>query len=198
MRRILIVDDHPLVREGLRRLLREAGYRVVGEAGSAKEAELLAVELRPDLVIWDWALPDGGREVLARFMGRFPGVGVLVVSAFLEPELACLLREMGVKGAVSKTAAPGELIEAVEAVSRGREAFPPAAYLTPREREVLALLAEGLGNAEIAGRLGISVKTVEGHIERLKGKLGCPSTTALRALAMRKHGWRQGEGTGGR
>ena len=184
--KILIVDDHPLVREGLRGLLREAGYEVVGEAGSAAEAELLAAEHSPDVAIWDWALPDGGREALARFMGRFPETAILVVSAFLGPELACVLREMGAKGAISKTAAPEELLAAVETVARGGEAFPPAAYLTPREREVLALLGEGLGNAEIAERLGISVKTVEGHIERLKGKLGCPTAAALRALALRK------------
>jgi DNA-binding CsgD family transcriptional regulator len=70
-------------------------------------------------------------------------------------------------------------------VARGEEAFPEAAYLSTREREVLALLKRGLGNAEIAEKLGISVKTVEGHIERLKRKLGCPTTAALRALAMK-------------
>ncbi len=192
MKTVLIVDDHPLVRAGLRELLREAGFAVVGEASSAGEAERLARELRPDLVIWDWALPDGGREALVRFLGAFPGTRVLVVSAFLGPELACALREMGVQGAVSKTAAPGELLRAVEAVARGEEAFPEAAYLSPREREVLAFLGKGWGNAEIAEKLGISVKTVEGHIERLKRKLGCPSTAALRALAIR-----EGVGDGG-
>lgn len=188
MRKVLVVDDHPLVRTGLRALLAEAGFEVVGEAGSAAEAERLAARASPDLVIWDWALPDGGKGALARFMGRFPGTAVLVVSAFLGPELACFLREMGVRGAVSKNAAPEELLRAVEAVARGGEAFPPAAYLAPRERQILALLGEGLGNAEIAERLGISVKTVEGHIERLKRKLGCPTAAALRALAMKRGG----------
>lgn len=186
MKTVLIVDDHPLVRAGLRELLREAGFVVVGEASSAGEAERLARELQPDLVVWDWALPDGGREALVRFLGAFPGTRVLVVSAFLGPELACALREMGVQGVVSKTAAPGELLRAVEAVARGEGAFPEAAYLSPREREVLAFLRKGWGNAEIAEKLGISVKTVEGHIERLKRKLGCPSTAALRALAIRE------------
>ncbi len=186
MKKVLIVDDHPLVRAGLKELLQGVGYEVVGEAGSAAEAERLVRELQPDLVIWDWALPDGGKEALERFLGTFPGVRVLVLSAFLGPELACTLREMGVKGAVSKTAAPGELLRAAEAVARGEEAFPEAAYLSLREREVLALLREGLSNAEIAEKLGISVKTVEGHIERLKRKLRCETTAALRALAMRE------------
>ncbi len=186
MRKILIVDDHPLVRTGLRELLRRSGYEVVGEGGAAAEAEKLARELCPDLVIWDWALPDGGKEVLMEFMRKFPHVKVLVVSAFLGPELACALREMGAHGAISKTAAPEELLEAVRAVARGEEVFPEAAYLTPREREVLALLGEGLGNAEIAEKLRISVKTVEGHIERLKRKLRCETTAALRALAMKR------------
>ncbi|NOX44889.1 MAG: response regulator transcription factor [Caldiserica bacterium] len=186
MKRVLIVDDHPLVRAGLRELLRRAGYEVVGEAGTAAEAEGLAEELCPDVVIWDWALPDGGKRALVRFRGKFPDVKLLVVSAFLGPELACALRELGAHGAISKTAAPDELLRAVEAVARGDEAFPEAAYLAPREREVLTLLGEGLGNAEIAERLGISVKTVESHIERLKRKLGCKTTAALRALAMKK------------
>lgn len=188
MRKVLIVDDHPLVRAGLRELLRGVRYEVVGEAGSAAEAERLVRELKPDIVIWDWALPDGGKEALKRFLEAFPGVRVLIVSAFLGPELACILREMGAKGAVSKTAAPEELIRAVEAVAQGKESFPGAAYLSPREREVLALLGSGLGNTDIAERLGISVKTVEGHIERLKRKLRCETTAALRALAMKGNG----------
>ncbi|MCD6540278.1 response regulator transcription factor [Candidatus Bipolaricaulota bacterium] len=186
MKRVLIVDDHPLVRAGLRELLRRAGFTVAGEASSAAEAERRARDLGPELVIWDWALPDGGMEALARFLKSFPGVRVLVVSAFLGPELACALREMGARGAIAKTAAPGELLQAVKAIAQGEEAFPEAAYLSAREREVLALLGKGWGNAEIAERLGISVKTVEGHLERLKRKLGCPSTAALRALAIKE------------
>jgi DNA-binding NarL/FixJ family response regulator len=186
MKKVLIVDDHPLVRAGLKDFLAEAGFAVVGEAGTAAEAERLAVKLSPDVVIWDWALPDGGAETLLRFLKRNPDIEVLVVSAFLGPELACFLREMGVRGAVAKNAAPEELLRAVRAVARGEEAFPEAAYLSAREREILTLLKRGLGNAEIAEKLGISVKTVEGHIERLKRKLHCPTAAALRALAMRE------------
>lgn len=185
MKKVLIVDDHPLVRAGLKALLADAGFEVVGEAGTAAEAEQLMAGVSPDLVIWDWALPDGGEEGLSRFLKRYPGIEVLVVSAFLGPELACFLREMGVRGAVAKTAPPEELLRAVRAVACGKEAFPESAYLSAREREVLALVGRGLGNAEIAGKLGISVKTVEGYIERLKRKLGCPTAAALRALAMR-------------
>lgn len=185
MLRILVADDHPLVREGLRKLLSRAGFCVVGEAQTGEETLAKASELHPDLVIYDLVMPGGGLHGLQALCQRFPGVKVLAITALDAPTLAQEVLRAGAHGLVAKTADPEEILSAVHAVLRGELFLPKEAGLTAREEEVLALLGQGLRLAEIAERLGISVKTVESHLENLKEKLGCHSVPELRALALR-------------
>ncbi len=185
MPKILVADDHPLVREGLRRLLLGAGFSVVIEAQTGEEALGKAAELRPDLVIWDLVMPGGGLQGLRKLRDRCPAVKILAVTALGAPNLAQEVVRAGAQGLVAKTASPEEIIAAVHAVLGGELFIPKEAALTAREQEVLALLGRGLRLPEIAEALGISTKTVESHLENIKGKLGCRSFTELRALAMR-------------
>lgn len=184
MLRVMVVDDHPLVREGLKRLLSGAGIQVAWEAGTAREALRTLRRASPDLVLWDWALPDGGLPPLRELLGR--GLKVLVLTAFPDHRLVKCLRELGVRGFVAKTASPREIVAAVREAASGGEVFPATPPLTEREEEILKLLAKGLRNVEIAEELGISVKTVENHLERLKAKIGCCTTAALRAWALER------------
>lgn len=187
MIRVLIVDDHPLVREGLARLLAEAGVEVVGAVGDGEEGGLLAAERTPDLVLWDLAMPDGGVAGLARLKKAVPRCRVLVITALDDPWLAAAVARAGADGFLAKCSSPDELVAAVHDCVRGRPWRPPPP-LSPREEEVFALLSQGFPNREIARHLGISVKTVESHLERLKEKLGCGSTSELRARALRRGG----------
>ena len=184
MSKVLVVDDHPLVRQGLVRILEEGGLQVVGEAATAEEA-LEAVACGPDLIVWDWTIPGGGAEALEAVRQRYPGAKILVITAFPSPGLVRALRDLGVQGFLPKTASPEEILDACREVLSGGERLPQAPDLSPREREILEGISKGLGNRELAATLGISVKTVENHLERLKAKLGCKSTAELRALALR-------------
>ncbi|HIP99465.1 TPA: response regulator transcription factor [Candidatus Bipolaricaulota bacterium] len=188
MIRVLIVDDHPLVRRGLARLLSRAGMEPVGEAANGEEGLRLARELEPDVVLWDLAMPGGGLGALEGLRGAAPGARVLVLTALDDPLLAREAARAGATGFLAKTCPPEELIAAVRACARGTHYFPRLPCLSPREEEVLAFLSQGLSNREIAARLGVSVKTVESHLEKLKGKLGCASTAELRARALRRPG----------
>ncbi|MCR4392462.1 MAG: response regulator transcription factor [Candidatus Acetothermia bacterium] len=185
MIRVLIVDDHPIVREGLSRLLARRGLDVVGQAADGEEGTRLAAGLAPDVVVWDLAMPAGGVTGLSHLKRTAPGCRVLVVTALDDPWLAAEAARAGADGFLAKTASPEEFIAAIRACAEGRPAFPSVPELSPREEEVFALLGQGLANRDIAARLGISPKTVESHLERLKEKLGCASATELRALALR-------------
>lgn len=185
MIRVLIVDDHPLVRDGLARLLAGHGIAVVGLAAEGGEGIRLARRERPDVVLWDLAMPAGGVTGLSHLKRTAPGCRVLVVTALDNPWLAAEAARAGADGFLAKTASAEEFIAAIRACAEGRPAFPSVPELSPREEEVFALLGQGLANRDIAVRLGISPKTVESHLERLKEKLGCASAAELRALALR-------------
>ncbi|MBC7099532.1 response regulator transcription factor [Candidatus Bipolaricaulota bacterium] len=186
MIRVLIVDDHPVVREGLARLLSRAGMYVVGEAGSGEEGVGLARGLSPQVVLWDLAMPGGGLAAIKRLREAAPQARILVLTALDDPLLSREAAAAGADGFLAKTCAPGELVAAVRACARGERVFPQGPELSPREEELLSLLSQGLSNREAAERLGISVKTVESHLENLKRKLGCKSTAELRARALRR------------
>jgi DNA-binding NarL/FixJ family response regulator len=198
--RIVIADDAAIVREGLARLLAEAGEDVVGLAADGIAAERLVAETDPDVVILDIRMPPGGagegvrvaRAVRGRSAGR---PGVIVLSQYLEPALAIQLLEDGAEGMgyllKDRVADVEALIEAIHRVARGGSVVDPAVVaalarghgqrsplddLTDREREVLALMAEGRSNAAIAERLSVTPKTVETHVASIFSKLGLEPT----------------------
>ena len=209
--KVLLVDDHPLFREGLRAILgREPGYVVVGEAGTAHEALHLADELVPDVVLLDIALPDaGGIEVIGQLRALAAPPQVLVVSMHARLDIVAESMRAGAMGYVVKDSAAGSLISGLAALARGeryldgaiapqlldrldayaarrvRPADPAYETLTRREQQVLRLLAEGRGVAEIAAGLYISRKTVENHRSNIFGKLGLSNLAELVHYAAR-------------
>ena len=201
---VLIADDHPLIRQGLRTLLEQHGFTVVGEAADGREAAQLAQELEPDVAVLDLAMPllnglDAAREI-TRTSRRTKTILVTVHTAD-QYVLAAL--QAGVRGYVLKSQATAELVQAIQEVMRGGRYLSPGiseavvqAYLaktdlpadplTPREREVLQLIAEGKATKDIAGLLGVSVKTVESHRTRLMEKLDIRQTAGLVRYAIRR------------
>lgn len=196
---VMLMDDHNIVREGLRALLeRQPDIRVVAEAASVGEA--LAAEVEPDVVVADLVLPDErGAEVVRRLRERFGRAAILVLSMIDNPADVQLCLTSGAKGYLMKEAAGNELVDAVRAVASGHEYLQPAlgvalarwreapgraragaaADLSDREREVLRLIALGHTNAEIARLLFLSVRTVENHRASLMRKLGARSRAEL-------------------
>ncbi len=207
--RLLLVDDHAVVRLGLRMLLEdEPDMTIVGEAETAAEAVEAAQSLRPDVVLMDIGLPDATGIVATRLIKEsMPGAAVVALTIHEDAEYFFKMLEAGANGYVPKRAAPEELITAIRVAAadevylypslakllvRDRFADPDEAQkssldeLTPREREVLALLADGLSNAEIAELLVISPKTVARHRENLMRKLNLHSRVELVKYAIRK------------
>lgn len=206
--RILIADDHAIVRDGVRALLAAAGdLEVVGEAADGQQAIDLAVSLEPDLILMDVAMPGlGGLEATLEIRRRVPRAKIIVLSQYGEPEYVRRFVKAGVSGYVLKNAAGADLVAAVRAVLRGglvldpevaREALAergtpgdtgvPDAYdtLTDREKQVLKLVAEGHSNKEVAEMLGISVKTAMSHREHVMTKLSVHNRTELIRFALR-------------
>lgn len=198
MASILIVDDHRIVIAGCRRLLTEsvAGY-AVSDATNAEEALAAYAALRPDMVVLDLALPGtGGLEVLRRLLEMDPACRALVFSMYDDPIFVARALQAGAKGYLTKNDAPEELIVAVEAVLDGRIYLSHAMArelavlnhapgkrlrqeLTPREREVLRRLGQGLALGDIADQLGISYKTVANTCTQMKEKLALNNTREL-------------------
>src|SRR3954468_16194789 len=175
MIRVVLAEDHALVRAGLERLLATAGdVEVVGSATNGAEAVALATELRPDVVLMDLAMPEmDGREATRRIVAGAPGVSVVVLTSFSDREQILEALDAGAVGYLLKDAEPDELVRGVRAAARGESPLAPKAahavlssrsapaadhQLTEREHEVLGLLADGLPNKLIARRLGISEK----------------------------------------
>jgi DNA-binding NarL/FixJ family response regulator len=201
MSRILVVDDHAIVRSGIRRLLKERAGTDVLEAASG-EAALEAVQAgAPDLVLLDLNLPAlGGLELLRRLLRAAPGMAILIFSQHSEAIYAAKALEAGARGFVSKNAMPEELLEAVDAVLAGGTAIEKDiqremaihdlmedAYLKPlseRDLEILRLLASGDTLSEIAEKLGVAYKTVANTLSRIKEKLGVGQTSDLVRIAV--------------
>jgi DNA-binding NarL/FixJ family response regulator len=199
-RRIVLVDDHALFRAGVRGELGDA-VDIVGEAGSVAEAVPLILELDPEVVLLDVHLPDGGGEaVIAGVAPERPGVKFLALSVSDAAEDVIGVIRAGARGYVTKTISSAELTGAVERVAAGDAVFSPRLagfvldafregtriggdaeldVLTPREREVLQLIARGYRYKEIAARLHLSVKTVESHVSSVLRKLQLSSRHEL-------------------
>ena len=190
--RIVVADDHAVVRAGLGALLSAVdGYELVGEAATGPEAVRAAVTLHPDVLVMDIQMPGMSGIDATREIGRVaPGVAVLMLTMFEDDESVFAAMRAGALGYVLKGASPSDMIRAIAAVAAGEAIFgtgvarraltyltAPRAdtsafpELTPREREVLDLIATGLGNAVIAARLGLAANTVSNHISNIFGKL---------------------------
>ncbi|MBL7160997.1 MAG: response regulator transcription factor [Anaerolineales bacterium] len=200
--RILLVDDHPLVREGVRRILeRQPEFRVVEEIGEGLQVVPLVQQFKPDVVILDLSLPGlGGIEITRQIKGLALGTRVIILSRYTNESYVAAALDAGAVGYVNKQSVPQELIQAVSAALSGvrylspsisrevlndyqesahRRSSSPYKILTPRERQVLHMVTEGLTNQQIATSLGISVRTIEVHRSNLLHKLGVQSTAEL-------------------
>ncbi len=209
-KRVLIVDDHPLFREGLKSLVeRSAGYETVGEAGSGAEALALARDLKPDLVTMDVSLPDmSGIEAVREIVRVIPSVRILMLSMYPKFDYVADAFKAGAKGYVVKEATSARLIQAMDALSRGEHFLDGQVsqdivaklagsgkdtrvqderygLLTSREQQVMRLVTEGVPSREIASRLNLSAKTVENHRANLMKKLGVHSKMELVRYAAR-------------
>ena len=204
--RLILVDDSVLFRSGLDRLLREAGFDVVGHAASGDEVMALLDGARPDVVIMDIRLPPGHRDeglLAARAIrDRAPEVGLLLLSQYAEPAYAADVIALGSRGVgyllKDRVSQVPDLVDAVDRVARGGSALDPAVVrlllgvrrrdpgletLTERERAVVALMAEGHANEGICRRLFLAPKTVETHVRNIFSKLGlAPTATEHRRV----------------
>jgi len=204
--KVLLVDDHRLLRAGLRSLLeRVKGCEVVGEAGSGIEALELIRKLRPDAVLMDIAMKDmNGIEAAAKAKQEFPELRIIVLSMHAEDEYVTQALRAGAAGYMLKDAATTELELALDVVMKGNiylspsiskqiaegylrgvESANPAAALSPRQREILTLIAEGHSTKEIAHRLKLSVKTVETHRNQMMDRLAIRDVAGLTRFAIR-------------
>jgi len=208
--RLLLVDDHAVVRSGLRMLLAsEADLEIVGEAGSAQEALACIEQLQPDVALMDIGLPDAnGIDTTTIIKQRWSKVAVVALTIHEDEEYFFQMLQAGAAGYVPKRAAPEELLTAIRAAAAGEVYLYPSlakllvrdfvsgssgaeqeealSGLTEREQEVLAYLAEGSSNVEIAEALTISPKTVARHRENIMAKLNLHSRTELVKYAIRK------------
>jgi two-component system, NarL family, response regulator NreC len=208
--RILLADDHNVMRRGLRLLLEsQPDFKVVAEAADGRQAVEQAEAQKPDVVVLDIAMPNlSGIEAAQRILAGSPSTSVVVLSMHSDEGYVLRALKAGAKGYLLKDSAEGDLIEAIRAVSRGKTFFSPEIsrmlvedyvrelrmrgvedsyeLLTPREREVLQMIAEGRSNKEVATALNISLYTVETHRRNLQDKLNLHSLAELILYAVRK------------
>jgi DNA-binding NarL/FixJ family response regulator len=205
--RVLLVDDHPIVREGLRAVLEEEGdLEVAGEAASGDEALARAGALAPDVVLMDLVMPGlPALEAIRRLRAASPAAQVLVLTTFVDERQVHGALEAGAIGYLLKDVARGDLVRAIRAAAAGRPWLHPEAQrllvqrvvarpvvaahdaLTPRERDVLALVARGRSNKQIAAALHLSEGTVKGYVSTVLEKLGVDDRTQAALYAV-KHG----------
>lgn len=207
--RIILADDHNIVRQGLKSLIEnELGLDIVGEAGTGRIAVQLTRDLKPDLVIMDVSMPDlNGIEATRQIMGLLPEVKVLGLSMHSDKRFVAGILKAGASGYLLKDCAFEEMAGAIRAVVGGGTYLSPGVAgpviqdylqrltendydvsptLSPREREVLQLLAEGRSTKTIAGNLGLSVKTIETHRRQVMEKLNVHSIAELTKYAIRE------------
>lgn len=208
--RIILADDHNIVREGLRSLIeKELGMEVVGEADNGRTTVKLAMDLKPDMIIMDVSMPDlNGIEATRQITHDLPDIKVLALSMHSDKRFVAGILKAGASGYLLKDCAFEEMAGAIRAVADGGTYLSPGvagaviqdyvrrlsdsdtptvtSALTPREREVLQLLAEGNSTKEVASRLNVSIKTVETHRRQLMDKLDIHSIAALTKYAIRE------------
>ncbi|MER5418644.1 response regulator transcription factor [Streptosporangium roseum] len=200
MLRLMIVDDHPVVREGLRGMLEaDPGITVVGEAASGDEAVVRAGELRPDVILMDLRMPDGdGVSATGRILAERPESRVIVLTTYETDQDIVRAVEAGAAGYLLKDTSRADLLAAIVSAARGETVLSPSVAtrlvtrmrapvsesLSPREAEVLSLVAQGLTNAQIGKALFISETTVKTHLLRVFGKLGVSDRTAAVTTAL--------------
>ena len=206
--RVLIADDHVIVREGIRKVLEYASdIQVVAEAGDGESAQSLIQQIRPDVAVLDIQMPKAsGIEVTRWVRANLKDVGVLILTAYDDDPYVMAVLQAGANGYVLKTASPEELIKAVHDVYEGKSVLDPSVAqklmshmfsvsnmpvvepLTDREMEVLSLTAKGYTNKAIGVQLGISDRTVQGHLAHVFDKLQAGSRTeaVMRAVSL---GW---------
>jgi two-component system, NarL family, response regulator LiaR len=199
---VMIVDDHPTVRRGLASFINTMeGYACNGEASNGAEAVRLAAELKPDIVLMDLVMPEmDGATATQQIRQQLPEVRVLVLTSFHEQHLVQSALKAGAVGYILKTAAVDELTAAIRSAYDGQTVLSPEATqalvrasrantigdnLTEREREILQLLAQGLSNSEIAGKLFVTVPTVKFHVTNVLSKLQVGSRTEAVLLALK-------------
>lgn len=205
--RVLLAEDHTLVRSGVKALLQHVpDMDVVGEAGDGRQAVALAAELLPDVVLMDISMPMlNGIDATRQLRARAPGVRVLMLSVHTNEEYVAQALQAGACGYILKGADPAELEHGIRAVAGGESYLTPAisrqvideylsrvatparaVLLTPRQREVLQLIAEGRTSKEVAGLLGLSIKTVETHRAQMMQRLGVRDLPGLVRYAIRE------------
>ncbi|HEY7068529.1 MAG TPA: response regulator transcription factor [Acidimicrobiales bacterium] len=209
--RVVVSDDHPVVRQGLRSLLEAEGFAVVGEAADGDEAVRLVAETEPDVLLTDLVMPGtDGIEAIRRVRAGGVPVGILVLTSFSGAEQVIPAIQAGADGYLLKDAGPGALTDAIRAVHRGEPMLSPEVAavvmarvaadapvapgpaphpdldrLTAREREVLAGLGRGLSNRQLAAELFVSEKTVKTHVSSLLAKLRLSDRTQAALFAVR-------------
>lgn len=200
--KVLVVDDHPVVREGVRLFLEgDEEFEIVGEAENGEEALEKVEELKPDVVLMDLKMPGmGGVEATRKIKSKFPEVKILVLTVYMEDEYVKEALRAGAQGYLLKEASQEELKRAIRLVNRGESYIASKvtgalveevtgkrkSYLTQREKEVLKLMAEGLTNKEIASQLGLGIETIKTHARNIFGKLGAADRAQAVAIALRK------------
>ena len=202
--KVVLADDHAIVRDGLRAVLEKAGVRVVGEAANGREAVAEALRAHPDVVVMDLAMPElNGVDATRRLTKELPGTKILGLSMNADRRYVSAMLAAGAAGYVLKNAAAEQLLEALSVVmsgqrylspeidqsttSTGAGMHPPAEKaLTAREREVLQLVAEGKSSKEIGTALEIALPTVETHRRQIMEKLGLRSIAELTKYAIRE------------
>jgi DNA-binding NarL/FixJ family response regulator len=207
--KILIADDHKIIREGLRALVeRQPGMEVIGEVENGRKAVQLVGELLPDVIIMDIAMPDlNGIEATRQIVTKTPSVRVIALSMHSDKRFVVEMLKAGASGYLLKDCAFEELVYAIHAVTANRNYLSPKiadkvikdyirlfpvgdlsvfSVLTPRQRQVLQLLSEGKGTSQIALDLQVSVKTVETHRQQIMDKLSIHSIAELTKYAIRE------------
>ena len=204
--KVLLVDDHPIVREGIKaHLSTQPDLKVVDEASDGEEALAKARACLPDVILMDITMPHmNGLETIARLRKRAPHAKILVLTMHENREYIAQSVRLGARGYLRKDTSPGELVRAIKSIHAGEVCFnatasrvvadefqrdgkpaePEPPLLSDREREVLVLIAEGLSNKEVADRLGIGVRTTETHRERLMQKLNIHTVAGLTKFAI--------------